>query len=908
VTDSLSRHEIVGILPKSEDAQGFPGVHAMVFNLTGARVARPIAGRTLTGSRSRPRAAGGRKERRATFSTLIESLERRTYLTASPIVSGFSESDVVSLTWQGRQVEAIRDSWSVQMPTPANLLAINAAGYQSRAPQVPKGWAIESLNFGFYSMRAPGASLQDVTAWAQSRGATLIEPNFVLERAAVPNDPRYGDGSLWGLDQINGPATWDTTSGSRSIVLGVVDSGVDVTHPDLAANIWRNPGETAGNGIDDDGNGYVDDINGWNFGNNNADLSDTVGHGTHVAGTMGAVGNNGVGVAGVNWVSSLMVLKLGDVPTTTAATSAINYVTSMRGRGIPIVATNNSYGGPGASSTFEQAIRLNHSAGVLFIAAAGNSASNNDAVAPYPANYDVPNVISVAASNQTDGLTDFSNYGTNTVDIAAPGIGILSTVPTSEDPSGYAVYQGTSMAAPHVAGVAGLLAAAYLDATGELPSVTDMKAALLDGAEVIPTVPGASGLTNPRTRGVVAGNRRLDALGSLDYLLNSEASVQVLRPSGREGRTGTTAVEFTIRLSKTPMLGPIDVTYTTVDDTAIGGEDYVAASGTVTFQPGDLVKVVTVQVNGDLDLEEDESFGFVLTDVVNGRLGVQRASQYTIVNDEPPLVSIKPAVVIEKNGHRVSADFEVTTVGDAQAPVMVSYTTRDGTAVARRDYVPTQGTLVFLPGETTKRISVKVVGDRDVEDDEAFMLVVSGVRNGMTDEQSLAVPGYIVDDDSRVVSVSTVAPTVRGGDEAVFRVALERIGGFPDVFPALPDGVDAPEFVISATVGTVSQAATRGVPRALAGSDYTTVSQRLTFSPAVREHLVRVPTHSVEARRGFVMRVASVEGASIGTATAGSLILSASGDSGAETFTGRPAGRAGNRIPIAVWRGLAGRR
>jgi hypothetical protein len=239
---------------------------------------------------------------------------------------------------------------------------------------------------------------------------------------------------------------------------------------------------------------------------------------------------------------------------------------------------------------------------------------------------------------------------------------------------------------------------------------------------------------------------------------------------------------------------------------------------------------------------------------------------------------------------------------------MVSYTTRDGTAVARRDYAPTQGTLVFLPGETAKRISVKVIGDRDVEDDEAFMLVVSGVRNGMTDEQSLAIPGYIVDDDSRVVSVSTVAPTVRGGDEAVFRVALERIGGFPDVFPALPDGVDAPEFVISATVGTVSQAATRGVPRALAGSDYTTVSQRLTFSPAVREHLVRVATHSVEARRGFVMRVASVEGASIGMATAGSLILSASGDSGAETFTGRPAGRAGNRIPIAVWRGLAGRR
>lgn len=839
----------------------------------------------------------------------MEHLEQRVLLTADPLVSCGCDSEVVSLTWQGQQVEAVRDSWVMRMPTPANPLSVDFYGYQSRAPRAPAGWAVESLNYGFYSVHAPGASEQSVSGWGRSIGALAVEPNFVFESTATPDDPFYADGSLWGLDTINAPTAWDTVTGSSSIVLGVVDSGVDVTHPDLADNIWVNPGETPGNGIDDDGNGFIDDINGWNFGDDDADLTDNVGHGTHVAGTMGAVGNNAIGVAGVNWASSLMVLKLGDIPTSARATSAINYVTSMRGRGIPIVATNNSYGNS-FSTLFESAIRLNNDAGVIFVAAAGNSSSNNDLVPAYPANYNSPNIITVAASDEFDALASFSNYGATTVDIAAPGVGILSTEIPSDDPSGYGLKSGTSMAAPHVAGVAGLLAAAYYEATGELPSVADLRSALLDGAERIPTVPGVSGLTNPATRGVVVGNRRLDATGSLETLLGANVSVRVLRPSAREGDAGTKSVEFSVRLAKPALLEPVEVSYTTVDGTAIAGEDYEATSGTLIFEPGEQFKTVTVQVYGDTELEESETFQFALTDVLNGRLGVQQTAEYTIVNDEAPLVTIAPSVALEDTGRRTAVDFVVTVNGEPEAPVMVSYGTRDGTAVARRDYVPTRGMLVFRPGELSKTISVKVVGDRVPEADEVFYLVIAGARNGTLPEESQEIPGYIIDDDSRVVSVSALAPSVAGGTDASFRIAVDRVGAAGAVFPELPEGLEMPPLTISATYGTVSLAPLPRMRRALAGSDYTPVFGTVAFDADTLEHTVTVGTSTVDRSAAFTMRLSQVVGASIGEATAATTILAAGDDgSGDGAFAEtRPGRRRAGGWAGPWWRRLARRR
>jgi subtilisin family serine protease len=209
---------------------------------------------------------------------------------------------------------------------------------------------------------------------------------------ALPNDPSFTQ--QWALDNIgqyggvpgndvHAPAAWNTTTGSRSVVVAVIDSGIDLTHPDLAANVWTNPGEIAGNGLDDDHNGFVDDVHGWNFVDNNADVTDGFGHGTHVAGIIGAVGNNGVGVAGIAWQVSLMVLRVQNnlgAGSTSAVIGALNYATMMRrDHAINVVATNNSWEtSTGPSVVVANAIRAQGDAGITFVAAAGNNASDND--------------------------------------------------------------------------------------------------------------------------------------------------------------------------------------------------------------------------------------------------------------------------------------------------------------------------------------------------------------------------------------------------------------------------------------------------------------------------------------------------------------------------------------------------
>ena len=334
---------------------------------------------------------------------------------------------------------------------------------------------------------------------------------------STPNDPRYGD--LYGLHNtgqsggtpdadIDAPEAWQVSTGSRDVIVGVVDTGIDYTHPDLAANIWVNPGEIAGNGIDDDGNGFVDDVHGYDFVNDDGDPFDDNGHGTHCAGTIGGVGNNGTGVAGVNWEVSLMGLKFLSASgsgSTSDAIQAINYATMMRTQfGQNIRVTSNSWGGGGSSSAMRQAIEAGAAADILFVAAAGNDGSDNDATPQYPASYTSGAVVSVAATDRNDALAGFSNYGATSVDLAAPGASIVSTVPGG----GYASYSGTSMATPHVAGAAALAIA--VDPT---LSVADLKTALLG------TVDGVSGLT-----GKVLTGGRLNA-GTLIASLSSEPTV-----------------------------------------------------------------------------------------------------------------------------------------------------------------------------------------------------------------------------------------------------------------------------------------------------------------------------------------------------------------------------------------------
>jgi subtilisin family serine protease len=229
----------------------------------------------------------------------------------------------------------------------------------------------------------------------------------------------------------------------------VIDTGVDYTHPDLSANMWRNPGEIAGNGRDDDNNGYVDDVHGIDAQNLDTNPMDDDDHGTHCAGVIGAASNNGVGVSGINWSVRIMALKfLGpDGGSTAAAIKCFEYVTMMKQRGINIRVTNNSWGGPDYSAALKTAMDAAGNAGVIHMTAAGNDGFDNDSKASYPANFTSPSVVSVAASNSADNRPNWSNYGRTNVDLAAPGYDILSTVR-----GGYAYMSGTSMATPQVSG------------------------------------------------------------------------------------------------------------------------------------------------------------------------------------------------------------------------------------------------------------------------------------------------------------------------------------------------------------------------------------------------------------------------------------------------------------------------
>jgi len=322
------------------------------------------------------------------------------------------------------------------------------------------------------------------------------ELNYIYQHYATSNDPYFTNGSLWGMNTSSstqfgsGAVTaWgNNKTGSSTVYVGIIDEGYMYTHEDLAANAGVNPGEIAGNKKDDDGNGLVDDVYGWDFAGNNNTIFDGVGddHGTHVAGTIGAVGGNSKGVAGVCWNVKMIGAKfLGSTGGTTAnAIKAVDYFTNLKTRQtnrVNIVATNNSWGGGGFSQSLKDAIDRANSADILFIAAAGNSGTNNDATPSYPSGYSSANIIAVASITSSGAISSFSQYGANTVDIGAPGSGIVSTIPVSGKRksivSGYASYNGTSMATPHVTGAAALYKSLNSSATA-----SDIKTAIMNAA------------------------------------------------------------------------------------------------------------------------------------------------------------------------------------------------------------------------------------------------------------------------------------------------------------------------------------------------------------------------------------------------------------------------------------------
>src|SRR5438094_928212 len=295
--------------------------------------------------------------------------------------------------------------------------------------------AVEHL---YHVKLAPGSNLhQAMRALRRHPDVQYAEPNFVVEAFSnAPNDQFFT--SQWSLHiyaGIDAIEAWDVTTGSADVVVAVLDTGIDYLHVDLVDNLFRNEVECAANGWDDDANGVVDDCHGLNALTHSGDPYDDNGHGTHVAGIIGATGNNGYGVAGVAWNVRILPCKFLDAAgfgDTAGAIACLDYVLAMKQRRVKNGATNNSRGGGFFAQAPGGPLLAQREHGILFVTAAGHSGGNNDTLLTYPCSYDVSNIVCVAATDQNDALAWFSNYGRGTVHIAAPGVDILTTVPGNQ--------------------------------------------------------------------------------------------------------------------------------------------------------------------------------------------------------------------------------------------------------------------------------------------------------------------------------------------------------------------------------------------------------------------------------------------------------------------------------------------
>jgi subtilisin family serine protease len=347
-------------------------------------------------------------------------------------------------------------------PPTARVSLQSLKGYRVLRNFAEIGWQVVEV--------PPGVKVLDALEQYRASGlASAAEPDYLLQGARSPNDPSYLNGTQWGLNNvgqdggrsdadIDAPEGWEILYAGPKTTVAVIDTGVRYTHEDLAANMWTNAGEIPNNGIDDDSNGVVDDIHGFNSLARSGNPTDDNGHGTHVAGIIGAVGNNGKGMAGVAWNVRIMACKFLDANNRGALSDAIECIHYARKNGAQII--NASWETATRSSALQSAITAARDAGIIVVAAAGNETQNLDLTPRYPACYTLDNIVAVASMTRLGALdASYSNYGQTSVDLAAPGVSIFSTGFASD--TAYQYMSGTSMAAPHVTGALALMRSYY---------------------------------------------------------------------------------------------------------------------------------------------------------------------------------------------------------------------------------------------------------------------------------------------------------------------------------------------------------------------------------------------------------------------------------------------------------------
>jgi serine protease len=604
------------------------------------------------------------------------------------------------------------------------------------------------------------------------------EPNLIVRVTNLPDDPSFG--ALWGLNNIgqtagtagadiDAPEAWDVATGSLDIVVGVVDTGIDYEHEDLAANMWRNPGELAGNGVDDDGNGVIDDVHGYNAIEDSGDPMDDRGHGTHCAGTIGAAGDNGVGVTGVNWRVSLMALKFLDgdgMGTLEAAIAAIDYAVRKKQDGVNLRVLSNSWSGNSFSQALYDAVEAANAAGILFVAAAGNDAGrNNDRFPTYPASFDLPNIIAVAATDHHDGLATFSSVGPMSVDLGAPGVAVMSTV----QDGGYQRKSGTSMAAPHVAGAAALLFSLDEDLT-----FSEVKELLLITGDALPALAGVtlSGRRLNVGNAVAAVGRATPGFnvgaGPAGLTVNQGATATYqIELSALGGLTGDVSLSVT---SSPPINAAITFTPAVV---ALPGSATVAVATTAATAPGFYTLAITGAHGA---LRRSSVVGLRVHPY--GTIEVEFPSTDTplpIPDDDPAgvrsVIEVPQAIDISE----VEVDLDITHawVGDLRvvlrAPTGTEVTLHDrsggGATRLHRTYV----LVSELTGEQAHGAWTLHVFDETAEEEgalESWTLRVTGPPSAPT--FTVAVdPGRVSVQQGASAQVGVDLSTLAGFDEAV---------------------------------------------------------------------------------------------------------------------------------------------